>query len=467
MRSRHFLTVFLISLFTVLPAFGRRQIHLAPARTRSTGILHTERVVAGDFNNDGIPDLAISSTFNQVAIFLGKGDGSFSRPTIYNLVFYVSGRVVVADFNKDGKLDLAVVGGDTSGDGVAFLAGNGDGTFQTPVYSKTNLAGASITAVAADLNGDQNLDLFVGGNGSSEVLLGDGKGNFLDGQFEAVSGFGVALGDFNNDGKMDAVTTQAFPNNSNNGVSVLFGNGDGTFQSPNGYSGLNEPLGIATGDFNGDKKLDLAVTDYLNDSVVILQGNGDGTFTNIGPRGSGLAPGAIAVADFNRDGRADIAMTQFAGGGISVLTGAGNGFFPTNTFIATTGAPSDVVAVDLNGDDSPDLVSVDNSGNTFSVILNSAGTNVGLASSVNPSTVGATVTFTATVRGSVRVSSVPTGRITFWDGQQILGTAPLENGTATFPTSSLSRGSHNIKAIYSGNANFNPGRLAILHQKVN
>jgi hypothetical protein len=465
MRGRHFLSMLLISLFAALPAFGRN-IHFGVARTRGTGILHTLRVVVGDFNNDGNPDLAISSNYNQVAIFLGKGNGAFSGPTIYNLTFYVTGQVAVGDFNKDGKLDLAVVGGDSAGNGLAFLAGNGDGTFHPPVYSKTILAGASITAVAADLNGDQNLDLFVGGNGSSEVLLGDGKGNFHDGQLENVFGFGVALGDFNDDGKIDAATTQPFPSHNDTGVSVLLGNGDGTFQSPSAYSGLFEPDAIATGDFNGDKKLDLAVTDDLGATVTIFQGNGDGTFTNIGQTFVSNQLGAITVSDFNRDGSADIAVSMYGAGGLTVLTGAGNGTFPVNTYMSTNGAPSDVVAVDVNGDGSPDLVSVDNSGNTFSVILNAAGTNVGLTSSANPSSFGDTVTFSVRVRGSVLLASIPTGTITFEDAQQTLGTVPLSNGTASLSLSSLSRGTHNIKAIYSGNARFNPGRVAVVDQRV-
>lgn len=449
------------------PTGFARQIRFAAAKTTATGISHSARVAIGDFNHDGKPDLAISSTYNQVAIFLGKGNGTFTGPTIYNLTFYVTGSVALGDFNKDGKLDLAVVGGDTLGNGLAFLSGKGDGSFNPPVYFKTTLSGSSLVPVAADFNRDHNLDLFVGGNGSSEVLLGDGKGNFQNGQLlENVSGDGVAIGDFSNNGKLDAATTQFYPADNPTGVSVLLGNGDGSFQSPQEYSGMEEPYAIATGDFNGDKKLDLAVGDYLFNTVVILQGNGDGTFTNIGQWFAGINPGAIAVSDFNLDGRADLAVSDYGGSGISVLAGKGDGTFPSFVSLPTGKGPSDVVAVDLNHDGSPDLVVVNSDDNTFSVLLNAAGTYVDVTSSPNPSLLGQPATFKATVRGSVTASPVPSGTITFEDGTKTLGNVSLTSGTASFKTSSLSLGTHAISVRYSGDANFNPSRSATLPQTV-
>jgi hypothetical protein len=179
MRYHTAVSILIFSFLTASNALARTA-RFAAAKTTSSGILHTARVAVGDFNHDGRPDLAISSTYNQVAVFLGKGNGAFGGPTIYNLTFYVTGSVAVGDFDGDGKLDLAVVGGDTTGNGLAFLSGNGDGTFNPPVYYQTTLAGASIVAVAGDFNHDSNSDLFVGGNGSSQVILGNGSGSFLN-----------------------------------------------------------------------------------------------------------------------------------------------------------------------------------------------------------------------------------------------------------------------------------------------
>ena len=471
MHWRVALSVVAISLFATLPA-SARNIRFTAARAKATGIDHTRRVAVGDFNHDGNPDLAISSTYNQVAIFLGKGNGTFTGPTVYNLTFYVTGPVAIGDFNNDGKLDLAVVGGDTSGNGLALLSGKGDGSFNPPVYFPTTLGGGSIVAVAADLNHDHNLDLFVGGNCGSEVLLGDGKGDFQNGQVESVCGFGVAIGDFNSDGNLEAATTQPLPNYNSTGVSVLLGNGDGTFHSPVAYSGIEEPYAIATGDFNGDNKLDLAVGDLLMNTVVILLGNGDRTFTNISQWYAGASPTAIAVSDFNRDGKADLAVSDYDGSpsypspGVAILPGKGDGTFPSFMPLPTGNGPSDVLAVDLNHDGSPDLVVINSVDNTFSVLLNAAGTYVHLTGSLNPSSLGQAVTFKATVRGSVIGSPIPSGTITFKDGPKTLGNISLTKGTASFTTSSLRLGIHNITATYSGDADFNPNRSVTLLQKV-
>jgi hypothetical protein len=463
MHYRAVVMAVLISLFAA-PSASARQIRFAKAKTTASGISHTEYVAVGDFNHDGKPDLAISSTFNQVAIFLGKGDGTFTSPAIYTLSF--SGPVAIGDFNGDGFLDLTVVGADTSGGGLAFLSGKGDGSFNPPIYFPITLAGP-LTVLADDFNHDHNLDLFVGGNGSSEVILGDGKGNFQEGQYEnGVNGDGIATGDFNADGNLDIASTQPFPNYNSNGVSILLGNGDGTFQSPQAYSGMEEPYAIATGDFNGDKKLDLAVGDYLFNTVVILQGNGDGTFTNIGQWFAGTNPGSVAVSDFNVDGKADLAVSDYGSNGISVLPGKGDGTFPSLVKLATGAGPSDVVAVDLNHDGSPDLVVVNNIDETFSVLLNAAGTYVHITGSPNPAHLGQTVTFTATVHGSVTTSLIPTGTLVLKDGAKTLGSAALTGGTASFTTSSLSQGTHRILAMYSGDANFNPNRSTVLLEKV-
>jgi hypothetical protein len=432
-------------------------VHNFPSGATNPGCVAT-----GDFNGDGYPDLVVTNHFNNVSVLINNGDGTFKAPVNYSLDFYVTGCVGVADFNGDKKLDLAVVGGDTTGNGLALLTGNGDGTFSTPSYTLTGLAGASISLALGDLNKDGNLDLFVGGNGSSDDVFGDGKGHFQDGYIQNAYGFDVALGDFNGDGNLDAVATGPYTNE----VSVLLGKGDGTFQTPQVYSGINFPFGITTGDFNRDGKLDLAVTLYNSASVFILLGNGDGTFSLGQQWFADLSPGKVITEDFNKDGKLDLAVSAFDGGDVSVLPGQGDGQFPTTLNFSTGKNPAYVASGDFNRDGSVDLAVVNYGDNTVAVLLNAAGTFVKMESSANPSRFGQLVTFTATVRSSVVKSQVPSGAITFKDGSKVIGHTKLNKGKASFAISSLSKGHHNIIAVYSGDVRFNPNASSVLVQIV-
>jgi hypothetical protein len=328
--------------------------------------------------------------------------------------------VAVADVNGDGKPDLIVANGNGS---VGVLLGNGDGTFQAAMSYGSGGASASSVAVA-DVNGDGKPDLLVANhcassdcaNGSGGVLLGNGDGTFQAAVSYSSGGLytdAVVLGDLNRDGKLDLVVASEYASSSavtTGSVGVLLGNGDGTFQAAVSTS-TPTPLGgirsLAMADFDGDGKLDLAV----GAGNFLLLGNGDGTFQTPIVLGAG-GPG-IAVGDFNRDGKPDLAI-----GGITVLMNIS--VFPTTTTIT---------------------------------------------SSSNPSTFGQSVTFSATV--TPKASGMPTGTVTFMNGSKILGTSPLNGGTAKFSTAALAVGRHCITAAYSGDTNFAVSKSPALHQLVN
>jgi len=239
--------------------------------------------------------------------------------------------VATGDFNGDGKLDLAAAdnGDASSGDsgGVSILLGNGDGTFKAAVRFD---AGKNPTAIAvADFNHDGNADLVVadlgmrpsGGNGGLSVLLGNGDGTF-QAPIALSAGenpFVVAIGDFNRDGHMD-IAVSDFGNVSpgdNGGVNILLGNGDGSFRAAVQIPAGINPVGLVARDFDGDGILDLAVADNIapttadHGGVSILLGNGDGTFKLAGFCNIPQFPTSITVAKMKSGALADLVVSSY------------------------------------------------------------------------------------------------------------------------------------------------------------
>lgn len=225
-------------------------------------------LVTGDFDGDGFLDVAeINGADDTVSIFLSVGDGTLKAPVIYPVG---SGpiAIVTGDFNHDGILDIAVANAGSSN--IAVLLGNGGGTFQSAVYYPTGSDPDGL--FTADLNGDGKLDLVAANNGSNtfSVLLNNGDGTFAP-QVSYSAGtlpFGVTGGDFYGNGKIDLAIT----NSEDNTVSIVPGNGDGTFNTAQTltFSTGNEPLGLAVGDFNNDGRPDVVVANAVDNSVSVL-----------------------------------------------------------------------------------------------------------------------------------------------------------------------------------------------------
>jgi VCBS repeat protein/FG-GAP repeat protein len=338
-------------------------------------------VAIGDLNGDGKPDLAVANSNlgrlpGTVSVLLGHGDGTFQPQAAYASGGLGLSALAVGDLNGDGKLDLAVA--NTNSNDVSVLTGKGDGTFGPPVSYPTGSFPSSLAI--ADLNGDHVADLVVANFGSGavgpDVFLGKGDGTFQLRTTYATDLGGansVAIGDLNGDGKPDlAVATD-----STNAVSVLLGKGDGTFDPFAAYAAGSVPWSVAIGDLNGDGKLDLAVANQGfagPGNVSVLLGNGDGTFRTQVVYAAGSLPWFIAIGDLNGDGKADLAVANNGSNNVGVLLGNGDGTFQAQVPFATGSFPASIAIGDLNGDAKVDLaVANQSSSGNVSVFLGTCG----------------------------------------------------------------------------------------------
>jgi hypothetical protein len=524
MKSLCFVCSFSIFLFTVgsdgQPAYASQtpQVHFAKPVAYNSGGNYATSIAIGDVNGDGIPDLVVANcssttgTDGAVSVLLGNGDGTFQGAVSYDSGGMCAESVAIGDLNGDGNLDLVVAncaaadGGCTQTNGaVSVLLGNGDGTFQSAMsYS---LVGDWARSVAiADLNGDGKPDLIVAnecqsfnqygcaGDGGVSVLLGNGDGTFQaavtysSGAFMAQS---VAVGDLNGDGIPDLVVANWCSTKTSCGypvytqVSVLLGNGDGTFQTAVLYDSFYAANSVAIGDVNGDGIPDLVVAnDSVNPAgggyggVTILIGNGDGTFKFVGGYDSGgYQADSIAVADVNDDGNLDIIVANECqtvncnggyNGDVSVLLGYGNGTFRKAINYGSGGYLAESVAIgDLTADGRLDLVLANSDPNSAGVLLNTTSsypTKTVLTSSPNPSQINQKVMFTATITSA---PSVPNGEVvTFYDAKTNLGTGTMINGVASLTTSFSVAKTYTIKASYPGDA-FHKASSGTVKQAVN
>ena len=329
-----------------------------------------------DFGADHIPDIAVSDFgSNSASILLGKGAGKFRPAVSYPSGFGVL-QVSAGDFNGDSLADLVL--SNAGSNAVSLLPGNSDGTFGAPISFPTG--GYPVGIATGDFNGDGNLDMAVANEADSTVsiLLGNGHDGFsahvdYPVDFNPVWMIGA---DVNMDGKLDLVTVNA----GDDSVSILLGKGDGTFLPAVTYPvtpGAN-PYEVAAGDFNRDGKLDLAVTGFYTNTVSILIGNGDGTFQPHVDYPTSLFPDDVAVGDFNADGVLDLAVSNSecsvpainCPGTVSILFGNGDGSFQQHVDYPVGIYPVGIAEADLNGDGGSDLAVANAYSNSVSLLLN-------------------------------------------------------------------------------------------------
>jgi hypothetical protein len=440
-------------------------------------------LAVGDLNQDGKLDLVVAEfTGGDVRVVLGDGAGAFLAPGVavplkassYAQPFGAA--APLADFNLDGKLDVAV----PTGSGVAVLLGDGNGGLSvapgSPVSTTLHF---DLSLAVADFNLDGKPDVVIAANipsagnrfeGRATAYLGDGTGRLTASGVELALGDSptFAVADFNRDGKPDIAVSAGLttPRTFN----VFLGDGNAGFVSgPESSPGDAFASGPTLGDFNLDGKTDIA--GYRSRNVWVLVGDGTGAFTARASAYENAILGPIVVGDFNLDGKPDM----ISGGGMLLGDGVlapGTSGFNLGPWVVG-GLYVLGLARDFNSDGVPDLLGLDNT--TLRIRFNNCtaqgSVTVGLASTPNPSTSGQSVTFTATV-SATSGSGVPAGQVQFLDGSShvsLVNISPpvsLTNGVATFTTSTLGGGNHDISAVYTGDANFSFASSPSVRQRV-
>ncbi len=493
-------------------------------------------IAVADFNHDGILDFAaLDYSNNNVQIFQGHGDGAFTGVGTYStggtngLNGITFSRLVAGDFNKDGYPDLALVS--YSSQNVSVLLNDGTGAFPTAVTYPTNGKGSAIAA--ADVNGDGILDLIVPQDSQGvDVFLGNANGTFQAAKTStfAFNSLGnLSLGDLNGDGKLDLAVSVDDKTTPAEGLALAQGNGDGTFAAPVLYSitlqnvSLNQPLpgDVKMLDLNGDGKLDLIYTNLAYGTVGVLYNTGAnpfaaGMFYDPVEYPAGSLAYSLALADVNHDGAIDVVTSNNNYAGVTVLLNASGNFNTiassvnpapatepvvlTATIAAcvrgVTAVPSGSVSF-LDGSTTLGTATLtggvaaftattlavgthsitaqysgdSNFHSTTSVLMiqtvNLASDSTALASSLNPAGAGQSVILTAALSASSSgVTGVPTGTVSFYDGANLLGAATLAKGVAQLSYSNLSVGTHTILAQYSGDANFAASSSTAINESV-
>ncbi|MGA3097515.1 MAG: FG-GAP-like repeat-containing protein [Bryobacteraceae bacterium] len=278
------------------------------------------------------------STFGQAVTLTATGaGGSTGKVTFYDGVTLLGTATIASGaaalstiLLPAGKQELKAYYSGDSGNpaatsNIVVQTVNAGGASGLTAGGAVALPSSPSAVTIADFNEDGKADLAVATSTGVSVLLGNGDGTFrtAGNDLAGAQPSAVAAGDFNGDGWPDLAVADL----SSGDVSILLGDGAGGFLPAVSYAVGSQPRFVAIGDFNGDGKADLAVANSGSDNVSLLLGNGDGTFGPAQTFPAGSQPYSVAVGDFNDDGQADLAVADSGAGCVSILLGNGDGTF--------------------------------------------------------------------------------------------------------------------------------------------
>jgi hypothetical protein len=337
-----------------------------------SGLSSPQGISSADLNNDGKMDIFVGGNSGSVVSLLGNGNGTFASATAIGTTTSTS-RVTQADVNGDGFLDVMTndSGGGTSS--VKLFLSNGNGTFKAAATAVASSTAFFEAVELKDVNNDGKMDFIAGDYNTGNVYVGLGNGN---GTFATAATFGTGVigaarladldaADINNDGAMDIVGVDY----SANTVSVLLGNGNGTFKTRVSYASIGDVRDIDLADVTGDGVVDIVGGSIDALKVGIWTGTGNGTFSAVQSMAAGGQAWRVTLSDTNNDGTKDFivsynaGITTFTGNGqysVNIQTGNGNGTFKTTDAMAAVGVTNpnnaSFASGDFNQDNKTDIL---------------------------------------------------------------------------------------------------------------
>lgn len=316
---------------------------------------------------DNGADLVVSNyNSDSLSVLLNKGDGTFQAAVNYAVGKQPSA-VAIADLSGYGRRDIVVTL--TGQDAIALLRNKGDGAFEEA--QKIPVIQAPGSLAVGDFNQDDRDDILVASlvANSVSLILSKDDDDFLPPQTIDLGylPFFVAAGDFNNDGKLDFVTSP-WQRQGHTQLGVHLGKGDGTFEAAKRFYAGQNSYQVAVGDFNQDGKLDLVTANNISRGAHVLLGNGDGNFQTAVNLPIGDC-GAVITGDFNGDGLLDFAVTNSVEAKVTIMLGKGDGTFPVKQDFAVARGPVMLATADFDRDGKRDLVTANTTANNVTVLL--------------------------------------------------------------------------------------------------
>lgn len=373
-------------VFSSLLAFSRADmaasITIAPVASFPSGGAAADSLAVADLDEDGNPDVAVTNfgtgTNGNASILWGDGTGVFSAPTKWVDGVTMRG-IAVADLDADGHLDVVV--GDQNAGHLTILWGNGSRSPADQQALNLNAFGAADLAVA-DLDGDGRPDVAVNRVDADyvEVFFNDGARNFHSVSFPAgPQPNSIAIAQIDGGFGLDIIVGGFWSST----ISFLLSNGIGGFSAPVTLPAGVLPSGIVVGEFTGDSHPDIAYvrrgcfenakTTCSNDGLTVLAGDGTGTFSAFASLDTGEGPSGLAKGDLNGDGRDDLVAANSNSDDVSIFLGQPSGGLSALPRVAVDQgpgfSPGGIAIADVNRDGCPDIVTANWRSSSVSVLL--------------------------------------------------------------------------------------------------